>query len=93
MPVLLSLANTPETGVFDIGNAETGKTKKITDLEKEIHKTIRDLADDHGNAKESEVVSGLERHFDKYAVERLIDELTRSGGSLMRPKNGFLRVA
>lgn len=90
---LKTIAYDPETGVFDIGNAETGKTKKITDLEKEIHKTIRDLADDHGNAKESEVVSGLERHFDKYAVERLIDELTRSGGSLMRPKNGFLRVA
>lgn len=89
---LKTIAYDPETGVFDIGNAETGKTKKITDLEKEIHKTIRDLADDHGNAKESEVVSGLERRFDKYAVEKRIDELTHAGGSLMRPKNGFLRV-
>lgn len=89
---LKTIAYDPETGVFDIGNAETGKTKKITDLEKEIHKTIRDLADDHGNAKESEVISGLERHFDKYAVEKRIEELTHAGGSLMRPKNGFLRV-
>lgn len=89
---LLAIAYDPETGTFDSGSLSSGVTKKQGELDSEIKKTIGQIADDKGHAKESEVIEGVSRYFGKDLVERRIDELSRSGGWILKPRNGFVKV-
>ncbi|HWQ66263.1 MAG TPA: minichromosome maintenance protein MCM [Methanospirillum sp.] len=89
---LREVAYDPNTGSFDIGNAATGKNKKLVDLERDIKSAIRDLADDQGRAKTDSVILKLAgSHGGKEAVEKGIETLYKKE-EIRRPNNSTLKV-
>ena len=92
---LKQVAYDPQTGTLDIGNSETGKTKKQTDFGTALKAAIRELANPENRRAEREaVVLKLAPHYGgKDEVEKRLDAvLIERGTEIIEPKHGLLKV-
>jgi replicative DNA helicase Mcm len=92
---LLAVAYDPKTGTRDIGNAATGKSKKMVDIDTAIISAIRELSDPvTGRALHEAVVSKLSRDYGgKDAVEKSIAAMVnRDRPDVIKPNLKYLKV-
>ncbi|GAB7015830.1 minichromosome maintenance protein MCM [Methanogenium cariaci] len=89
---LKKVAYDAETGTYDIDKLVTGVSKKRRDIGRILIETIRELADENGIAKESDIISHLvSSGHKKDDVEKMIEQLSISGDAF-RPRYGQIRL-
>ncbi len=89
---LKKVAYDAETGTYDIDKLVTGVSKKRRDIARILKETIRELADDKGNAQISDITSHLiSSGYKADDIEKMIEKLTMSGEA-MEIRHGVVKL-
>ncbi|MFA5397815.1 MAG: minichromosome maintenance protein MCM [Methanogenium sp.] len=89
---LRKVAYDADTGTYDIDKLVTGVSKKRRDIARILKETIRQFADEKGFAQTADIINNLvSSGYNKDDVEKMIEQLTRSGEAL-QPRHGVLRL-
>lgn len=91
---LRQVAYDAESGGFDIDKLATGVSKSQRDIIRTVKEAIRDVSDDSGRARVSDVIETAmqnEKGFTREKIEEVIDRLKRDGEA-MEPRNGTIKL-
>ncbi len=89
---LKKVAYDAETGTYDIDKLVTGVSKKRRDIARILKETIRELADDKGNAQIADITGNLiTAGYKKDDIEKMVEKLTMSGEA-MEIRHGVIKL-
>ena len=89
---LKKVAYDAETGTYDIDKLVTGVPKKRRDIARLLKETIREMADEKGNAQITDIISTLvAAGHNKDDIEKMIEQMTRTGEA-MEVRHGILKL-
>lgn len=89
---LKKVAYDAETGTYDIDKLVTGVSKKRRDIARILKETIRELADDKGNAQIADITGSLvTAGYKKDDIEKMVEKLTMSGEA-MEIRHGVIKL-